>query len=59
MTEFVQVYLLKDAYAMMNRLTYSVMHKQNHIQFDQQEFAIIIDPQHQAQYQELYDRCVK
>ena len=29
-TEFIQIYLLKDAYVMMNKITYTVYHKQDY-----------------------------
>ena len=29
-TEFMQIYLLKDAYVMMNKITYTVYHKQDY-----------------------------
>lgn len=32
-TEFIQVYLLKDTCAIMNKLIYTILHRQNYIQF--------------------------
>lgn len=33
-TEFIQIYLLKEAYAMINRINYTVLNKQDYIGVD-------------------------
>jgi len=40
-TEFIQIYLLKRAYSIVNLLNYSLMNKQNYLNIDNDQFQVL------------------
>ena len=41
MTEFIRIYLLKEAYSMINRIAYTVKNKQDYIGIPEEEFYLL------------------
>ena len=42
-TEFIQIYLIKKSYSIINLITYSIMNKQNYINLEETHFQELVD----------------